>query len=286
LPLIGGSGGGGGCGGTYSGGGNVGAGGGGAILIASPGTVNVTGTIKADGGNGGSAGNGSGKGGGGSGGAIKFMANVVSGNGTLSAVGGSGSAASGGGYYANGGNGANGRIRIEANSLLGTALSTPTFTYLDAPVYVFPPNTPVLKIASIGGTAVSVSPTGKYSTPDIVLPTSVTNPVEIGIEASNIPVNTTITVTVVSQLGSSSSATATLSGTIAASTATANVTLSPKYVNVVMATATFTIQTAANEMPLYADGEKVVKMRVASVLGGRSTITYITESGKEIPAEG
>lgn len=289
LPLIGGSGGGGGCGSNQSSAytGGAGGGGGGAILIASSGTIDVSGSILSNGGNGGSATSYSGKGGGGSGGAIKLIANVIKGDGTISATGGSGSAASGGtSNTVNGGNGSNGRIRLEANSLLRTASSTPPFTYLDAPVYVFPPNTPVLKIVSIGGTAVSATPTGKYATPDIVLPTSVTNPVEIGIEASNIPVGTTITVNVVSQLGAPTSTTTTLGGTIEASTATANVTLSPKYVNIVTATATFTVQTAANEMPLYIAGEKVVKMRVDSVLGGRSSITYITESGKEVPAEG
>lgn len=283
LPIIGGSGGGGGCGGTLGGGGagGGGAGGAGAILIASSGTIDITGSITAKGGNGGVSGTYSGKGGGGSGGAIKLMADVIKGNGTLSATGGSGTAASG---WMNGGNGGNGRIRLEANTLLRTTSSTPTYTYIDAPVYVFPPNIPVLNITSIGGITVPDAPTGKYSTPDITFSTSVTNPVEVAIEASNIPVGTTVTVNIVSQLGPSSSTTATLSGTDTSSTATAQVTLSAQYINVIMATATFTLQTASNQPPVYAGGEKVVKMRVASVLGGKSSITYITESGKEIPA--
>jgi hypothetical protein len=282
LPLIGGSGGGGGCGCSYSGGGTGGAGGGGggAILVATSGTIDITGSITANGGNGGGGGLYCGKGGGGSGGAIKLMAHTISGNGTISATGGSGSSASG--TY-NGGNGGNGRIRIEANTLLRTAGSTPAFTYVDAPVYVFPPNTPVLKIVSIGGVTVPASPTGKYSTPDIVLPANITNPVEVGVEASNIPIDTTVKVTVVSQLGAPVSANTVLSGTMALSTGAADMNLSPAYVNVVTATATFTVQTAANQMPLYAEGELVAQIRVDSVMGGGSRVTYITESGKEVP---
>ena len=88
-PLVGGSGGGGGLGGTnYPGAG--GGGGGGAILIASSGTLKLTGSITAIGGDGGGlAGTGVGsRGAGGSGGAIRLLGTVVTGGGTLSAEGG------------------------------------------------------------------------------------------------------------------------------------------------------------------------------------------------------
>lgn len=282
LPIIGGSAGGGGCGANQGSGlAGGGGGGGGAILIASSGTVNISGSITANGGAGGATVAYSGHGGGGSGGAIRIVANLITGNGTISATGGSGDSDTG---Y-DGGNGSGGRVHLEANYLQRTASTSPQYTYLDSPVYVFPPNLPVLKIASIGGAPVPSEPTGKYSTPDIVLPTTVSNPVEVAIEAGNIPVGTTVTVSVVSQLGAPASTSTTLFGTDQLSTATANVTLSAQYVNVVMATATFTVQTAANQMPLYAKGERVVKMRVTSVMGGNSSVIYITESGKEIPAD-
>jgi hypothetical protein len=40
---------------------------------------------------------------------------------------------------------------------------------------------------------------------------------------------------------------------------------------------------ASNPFPLYAEGEKVERVRVASVLGGPSSVFLITESGKEVP---
>ena len=43
-------------------------------------------------------------------------------------------------------------------------------------------------------------------------------------------------------------------------------------------------QLASNAFPAYAEGEKVVGVKVASVVGGPSTVTYITETGKEVVA--
>jgi len=51
---------------------------------------------------------------------------------------------------------------------------------------------------------------------------------------------------------------------------------------VITATCTYTV-IASNDAPIYAGGERVEKVRVASVVGGGSSITYITESGREIP---
>lgn len=280
--LIGGSGGGSGYGVGGTGGG--GGGGGGAILIASPGTISITGTITANGGNGGAAGANSGKGGGGSGGAIKLMADVISGEGTLSAAGGSGSAASGGTNSSKGGNGGYGRIRLEAQTIVRTSGTTPAYTYSSTPAYVFPQNLPVLAISSIGSVAAPAAPSGQYSSPDVVLPVGAANPINITVQASNIPVGTTVTLTVQPQVGNLSSGTVALSGTNESSTATKSFTLSTQYSSVVTATATFTLL-ASNDMPIFAGGERVVEMQVASVFGGSSSITYITESGKRIPAD-
>jgi hypothetical protein len=41
---------------------------------------------------------------------------------------------------------------------------------------------------------------------------------------------------------------------------------------------------AAGIGPIYAEGERVDKIKVAANLGGKSTVTYITESGREVPA--
>lgn len=282
IPLIGGSGGGGGGGNSFYVGGG-GGGGAGTVLIVSSGTVNVTGAIYANGGNGANAGSdsnpSSGSGGGGSGGAIKLVANKITGNGTISANGG-GAGTTG----IDGGGGGSGRIRLEANELLRTTGTSPGYSF-GFPDTVSTSNMPVLKVSSIGGISVPDVVSASFSKPDIVFPTNVTNPITIGITASYIPLDTTITVTAAPQFGAATTVTVTgLTGTPESSSATASITLSKDYPSVISLTATFTVQLASNGMPLYVEGEKVVKMRVASVLGGNSSVTYITESGKEVDA--
>ncbi len=285
IPLVGGSGGGGGCASdanALSGGGGGGAG---ALLIATSGTLSVTGTITANGGNGATytGSSASGGGGGGSGGAIRLMANVIKGEGSITATGGSGGygGLSYGAYYASGGAGGAGRIRLEANTMSRTSITTPSYTFGGAPTVIFPAISPSLNITKIGGMTVPQSPTGDFSTPDIVLPSSIANPVNIDVEASNIPPGTTVTVMVMPELGATASGTGVLSGTDALSTAAVSVTLSGKNVNILMASVTYTV-TASNRPSIFADGEKVVKVRVESSPGKKSLTTYITESGREV----
>lgn len=279
LPLIGGSGGGGGSGygypTAYTGG--AGGGGGGALLIASSGTIIVNGSITAKGGQGSNATVSAG--GGGSGGAIKLIANTISGEGTISASGGSGGlSAAGGGWY--GGYGGNGKIRLETYTLSRTAGTTPAYMF-GYPGTVFVANMPSLQITSIGGVNVPSTPTGSYATPDISLPSTTTNPITVALAASNIPIGTTIRVSVIPQFGSATDVTSTpLSGASASSTATAGVNLSAQYPYIITATATFTIQTA-----MFYEGEKIETVRVATTMGKGSEVVYITEAGKEIPAE-
>lgn len=254
-PLTGGSGG----GGAYAS--NAGGGGGGAIVIASSGTINISGTytrITANGGNG------SGKGAGGSGGAIRLIANTITGNGTIEAKGGAGYGV--GGY---------GRIRLEAYIVNRTA--GPVFVYYP-PASVLLANTPTLRITSIGGVNAPAFPLGSFSTPDVMLPATTTNPVTVTLNATYIPVGTTITVSVLPKFGNASSLTATLSGALETSTASVAVTLpSGSYPSVIQAYAVYTLQTA-----FYWEGEKIDRVSVAANLGGESETVYITESGKEI----
>ncbi len=286
-PILGGSGGGGGgaiLGQAVGGGGG---GGGGAIVIASstratfntPFVLNAT-VIRAGGGAGSSTigGNGGG-GGGGSGGAIRVIAPTISGSGRLEARGGSGGSS-------NGGVGANGRIRLDATTLTFSGTTDPlTTTGLPQPVF---PGTgqPTLTIASVGGVAAPASPGGSFlAAPDILLPTGTTNPVEVVLTASNIPLGTAIQVTATPQSGGRATATSTgLSGSQASSTASASLTLSLTQTSVLTATATFPLVASAGQGPIYAEGEEVRWVRVASTFGGGSTLTYVTASGKEVPA--
>lgn len=282
LPLIGGSGGSGGpassststtCTNGCNGGG--GGGGGGAILIASSGTVTVNGTITANGGN---AGNGYQPGGAGSGGGIRLIANTIAGTGSITATGGGPNR---GLYY-----GGPGRIRLEAGTLSFSGTINPSVT-VSTPGIVNFSSTPTLSITSIGGTSVPATVQGSFTSPDITLPSS-TNPnsITVNLAALNVPVGTIVKVTIIprNSVASSYNSTA-LSGTLASSTATAMVVLTSTMVNVIRAEATFAVQTASNDVPVFAEGEKVEKIRVASVLGGGSSLFLITESGREIPWE-
>jgi hypothetical protein len=279
-PIVGGSGGGGGAGVVGSAVGGGGGGGGGAILIASSSSITVgTGAvIRANGGAGGpgTAASYSG-GGGGSGGAIRLVAPTISGNGTLSAPGAYGTGS--------GGNGGSGRIRLEASTFSYAGSSSPlAVTSLPQPIY---PSTgqPSLAITSIGGVVTPASPRGSVlGTPDIVLPAGTPNPVSVGISATNIPLGTAVQLTAAPQTGARTAATCTLlDGSQAASSCTASLNISLTLTSVLTASATFPLVASA-EGPLYADGEEVRWVRVASVLGGGSSITYLTASGREVPA--
>lgn len=279
LPAIGGSGGGG-AGGTntYVGGG--GGGGGGAIVIASSGTITVNGSIIANGGVGAgtstTSGNSSG-GGGGTGGSIRLIANTISGNGSITANGGSGGV---GWNNVNGGSGAAGRIRFEASNVLRTAATSPPMT-LGYPYAVTPPNMPSLTISSIGGVSSPTVPKGAYGAPDVMLPFNTKNPITIVVTGSNIPTGQTVTVKASPSVGSATSASATLEGTEASSNASLSLSIATAYPSIITASVTFQL-TAANGAPIYAMGELVEKVRVSSALGGRSLVTYITASGKEV----
>lgn len=267
VPLIGGSGGGGSA--SYSDGSSYGGGGGGgAILIASSGTIAVTGSITANGGS--TSGNPLyGYAGGGSGGGIRLIANIIAGNGTINAKGGNPSVPNRGGY---------GRIRIEAYTNSRTAGTDPPYSY-GLPSSVFVSNMPSLSITSIAGANVPASPTGSYAQPDIMLPSTTTNPVAVNVSASNIPVGTSVKVRAVPQYGSETTGTSTLSGTVQSSTASVNVNISTTYSNVLSAEATYTVT------GMYYDGEEIDRVRVAANMGGTSETTYITKSGKEIKGE-
>jgi len=228
-PLIGGSGG---SGGHYSGTnqGSGGGAGGGAIRISSSGTIRVGGHgIFAQGANPGGAGGGY-LGGAGSGGAIHLQARTV----TILVVdsGSYGLRADGGIANTNDGNtynvAANGRIRIDADTFTqanGTIAPTPVV----GPAIAVPlPATPAtVRLTSIAGMAVPEVPNNEYTLPDI--PFDSAGPVNIEVQATNIPVGTVLRLHVISEGSGSGTAdqvvTTALAGTLAASTATASVTL-------------------------------------------------------------
>ena len=275
LPLVGGSGGGGG-GTTNNNRGGGGGGGGGAILIASSSSININGSILARGGDGRSAGA---SGGGGAGGAIRLIANAVIGTGSLNVTGGGagcGSTCSG--------SGGRGYVRLEAYDYSNfTGASLPgNFISFALPHPITPPNAPQLRIASVGGVNAPSAPLGSLQgVPDIVVPSSQTNPVTVALEGSNLPVGTVVQVILTPATGPRTTVqSGGLAGSESASTASATVTL-PGGISVVSASAVIDLMTA-KATPLFMDGERVNRIEVAAVFGGASEVTYVTQSGRRI----
>ncbi len=282
LPLIGGSGGGGGAG-TSNDTGGGGGGGGGAIVVASSTKIVLTGSILARGGNGGTNAPGNipsnfGAGGGGSGGAVRLVANTLEGSGGSVSVAG-GDDGFGSGFQGFGGVG---RIRLEPfdSTLVASFSSGPSIA---KPTSVFLTNNPGLQITSIAGIAPPATPTGNPDTPDVILPATTTNPVTVNISASQIPVGTAVSLSVIPVNGAPGTVTTPgLSGSVASSSTSANVTIPAGQPSVLSATATFTVIASAGEPPILVAGEVVKAIKVAATYGGGSTVTYITASGKEV----
>ena len=142
---------------------------------------------------------------------------------------------------------------------------------------------PTIRITSVAGITAPPFPSGSYSNPDITLPADTTNPVTVVISASNVPLGTPVNLTITPYMGSPVTVTGTaLTGTLESSVATANVNIPTNQPCVISASATFTLTASRNGQPMLIMGERVKMVHVASVFGGKSTITYITESGREI----
>jgi hypothetical protein len=314
LPLIGGSGGGGGAGGS-SFAGSGGGGGGGAILIASSGTINVTNTssaIVAQGAAGGQnpGASGSGFGGGcGSGGGIRLIGTAIAGNGRVfadstSQQGGScpfglgsagfirmeaenftynGSANPGYSFASNCafGQGSPGFVRMESENFTYNGNVIPTNSFA-GPGPVFITGSPTVAITSVGGVAVPAAPTGVG---DVQLPANTVNPVTIDFQTTGIPVGNTITLSIVPANGAGTKVTSgALTGSTSSATSSVQATL-PSGPSTLLATVTYTIVASlGNELSRYAENQRVERVEVAAVLGGKSDVTLITTNGRRYPA--
>jgi hypothetical protein len=283
LPLIGGSGGGGGRGGvTFPGSG--GGGGGGAILIASTGTITVSGTIDSTGGDAGGV-DGTGAGGygaGGSGGAIRLVAATVAGAGGLYANGGCRNSGGSrrqdceyGGTWGYGGS--IGRIRIEADAITFKGTSQPAYTK-DVPGPVVLADAPTLRIATVAGATVPDNPTGNA---DITLPDTTTGPVEVTFQTKNVPVGNTVLLRMVPAYGKPTEVISpAIAGSTTAGTASISVTL-PSGPSTLQATTTYTVVVAGQiDLSRFAQNEPVEKVEVTVSLVGETRARVLTASGK------
>lgn len=292
LPLTGGSGGGGSNGGSSIGGTGGGGGGGGGILIAASGQISISGSILAKGGNGSTAGGQTyiGGGGGGSGGAIRLVASSIAGSGNLIANGGTGVY----GYSLNYrfDNAGQGRIRLDTYSgtIGGTIIGVLTSGF--QPIIIPTSGQGIqLAIQSIGGVSLAGSPNGVLASPDVILPAQQQNPMNVVVNCSNLPMNTTITVTVRPANGADIVATGTnSSGTQTASTATIPVNM-PRGGGIIFAKCVSGVAGSASvsgddygkniaQTGWTAHGERFAQMEITAGIGSSQQVAYITESGK------
>jgi hypothetical protein len=140
-----------------------------------------------------------------------------------------------------------------------------------------------LRITAVGGVNAPTNPKASFAAnPDIVVPTTVSNPVTVALQASNIPLNTIVQVTQITDVNVKTTVNSTpLAGTAANSTATASVTLPTSGMSVLTATTTLNALVAFGR-PIHINGERVDKVEIAAAFGGESQVTYITASGNRL----
>jgi len=174
-----------------------------------------------------------------------------------------------------------GRIRLEAASLTFSGSTSPLAHTSAVPQPAFPDTgQPLLAIASVNGLAAPASPAGSMlGVPDILLPAGTPGPVTVVLTAANIPPGTTVQLTAAPQSGPKNTGTCALFESAGGLTCTATVTISTTQTTVLTATATFPL-VAGGGGPLYADGEEIRWVRVASA----GAVTYLTGRGREVPA--
>jgi hypothetical protein len=287
APLIGGSGGG---ASANSGStpGNRGGGGGGAMLLAASGTLTLTGSILANGGQGASFVSSVSTaygGGGGSGGAVRLIASTLVGTGNVDISGGLRGIGNNTNVSRNGGIGGAGRARFEADAFSFSGSVTPNFVVTSTPLPVFASNLPSIRITSVGGSSVPANPIGEN---DVILPSSIINPVTVEFAATDVPLGSTIELTISPVSGESSTVvSAGLSGTVASSTDSVQATL-PQGASILLASVSFAVTAQAGALYApFTDGEMVARVEIRSSLGsGPSSIWLTTESGRIVELPG
>ena len=252
-----------------------GGGGGGAMLLAVSGTLTLDGQIIATGGDGGEMTSTSG--GGGSGGAVRLVSSLLRGMGLIDVSGGLGEPNVNAPW--GGGDGGTGRVRIEADNFDFTGQVTPVgVAYSSTPQPLFIATMPGIRVATVAGISVATNPNGVN---DVILPSSITNPVTIEFEATNVPIGSTVQLLITPNVGASVTTTSTaLSGTFESSTATVDVDL-PQGSSTLLASVAFaTSQQQAMALSRYTKGELVAKVELKNEMGTSPLVNLITETGK------
>lgn len=252
VPIVGGSG--------ASNGGN---GGGGAIVIAASTSINISGGgIYALG----SITNYNDRCG--SGGAIRLVSNSISlTSGTLNAT---------------GCNSSNGVIRVEATQLDIRGSTSPAATLSPINPTVTSSNSPQLTITSVGGYSVPSYAGSRFDTVDLLLPNQLTDPINVVIQAVNIPSGTQVQVGFASGSSSATSISCTLSGGPGPLSCTATISnLNRTGVTYLLATAVFSPSGSAQNYNPKGENQ-VAKIKLEAVLGAKPKYIFLNDQGKEI----
>ena len=160
-------------------------------------------------------------------------------------------------------------------------VSSPRIT-TGIPGVVTPANLPTIRIVSVAGITPPNQPNGSLQgSPDIILPSNQTNPVSVALAASNVPLGTSLRVTLTPENGTRVVVdSTTLTGTLASSTATASIAI-PDGICVIQASGTIDVAS----LGMFINGEPIKSVEVNAVFGGKQTVTYVTASNKRIKAE-
>jgi len=215
----------------------------------------------------------------GSGGAVRLVANRITMTGAIYAK---------GTAYCSGGatDGGDGIVRLEAPSgflsFLGNSQPAPILSTVNPTIVA--PAAPGLRIVSVGGFLVPDSAGSRKDAADLVLPKQLPDPINVLVEATNIPVGSVVTVS----FGTSNQGTTAgvpLSGTLAQSTATIGVSglnrnlLAYLYVQVLFAPPA----AAAGAAPATESG-RVTHVRMTTAPGEKPHFAFLRQDGAEIPA--
>ena len=206
----------------------------------------------------------------GAGGAIRLVANSVSVGGSLQA-----NAFS---------NGYPGVIRLEAPAgslfFTGTANPLPIISTTVNPQIVPTNTTPSLSITSIGGFPVGYT-AGRPDVVDLILPNQLVDPINVVVQAHNIPVGTAVNLSI-SGPSNGTFIPGTLSGTTASSSATIGVSgLNRTGASYIIAIADFSLP--ANMAKANPPGpNQIAKLRVIAKPNANSKVVFMRKNGTEI----
>mgnify|MGYP006170979629 CR=1 FL=1 len=279
LGSIGGSGGGGGSShpncsfGRNQGGG--GGGGGGSVIISADDLVSlVSAFLSVAGGNGGGSFCHCMQGGAGAGGTLRLTAPTIAGSPSLELS---------GGFSSFEGVAPGGILRIEGNTSTFNPFinGNSTASIVATPQPVIAQNLPTMRIVAVGGIAVGPNPAGVFEPVDVNFDVAPAGPVAVELAAANVPLGTEVKVRVTPQAGNATEVmSSALAGTVASSTASADVTVPPGY-GTIIASATFACTSTLCAF-LPPDRRNGAMVEVIASAGGVSRAFVVTADGKRI----